>query len=220
MRHRNAITKLGRTASHRKATLANLACALFERKHITTTEAKAKAVRPFSERLITLGKKGTLHARRIALSYLRQKSVVKILFDEVAPAFAGRPGGYTRIVKLGQRSGDGARIAVIELVGFETASKKKKIKEEKAEAAKKKKKGEKQEQAKKEEADKGEAKKAPSKKEAGAAEAKAESKKKEEKKKESGKKDSEAKESRDKESKKKESAKKEEKKKESRKKES
>ncbi|MBN1893807.1 50S ribosomal protein L17 [bacterium] len=220
MRHRNAITKLGRTASHRKAVLANLACALFERKHITTTEAKAKAVRPFSERLITLGRKGTLHARRLALSTLRQKKAVRILFDEIAPEFAGRPGGYTRIVKLGQRAGDGARMAIIELVGFETASKKKKIKEEKAEAAKKKKKGEKTEPSKKEEAAKGASRKAASKKEAKAAESPAESKKKESGKKESGKKDSEAGQGSEKKSKKKETGKKEGQKKESRKKNS
>lgn len=142
MRHRKSVVKLGRTASHRKAMLANLAAALFERKHITTTEAKAKATRSFSERLITLAKKETLHARRLALRKLRQKRIVKILFDDIAPQYADRAGGYTRMVKLGQRSGDGARMAVLELVGYETASKKKKQKdkekEEKSEAKKKK----------------------------------------------------------------------------------
>lgn len=144
MRHRKSVEKLGRTAAHRKATLANLAAALFERKHITTTEAKAKATRRYSERLITLAKKETLHARRLALGRLRQKRIVKILFDDIAPQYADRSGGYTRVVKLGQRPGDGARMAVLELVGYETASKKKKQKEKEKEAkaeGKKKKRG-------------------------------------------------------------------------------
>ena len=148
MRHRKSVVKLGRTATHRKAMLANLASALFERKHITTTEAKAKATRSFSERLITLAKKETLHARRLALRKLRQKRIVKILFDDVAPQYADRAGGYTRIVKLGQRPGDGARMAVLELVGYETASKKKKQKEKEKEAkteGKKKKRGKEEE---------------------------------------------------------------------------
>ncbi len=143
MRHRKSIEKLNRTAAHRKATLANLSAALFERKHIQTTEAKAKATRRFSERLITLAKQGTVHARRIALKRLRQRKVVKILFDEIAPQYTERPGGYTRVVKLGQRSGDGADMAVLELVGFDMASKKKKEKQEKTEAKKKAAKGEK-----------------------------------------------------------------------------
>jgi large subunit ribosomal protein L17 len=129
MRHRKSVTKLGRTASHRKATLSNLSAALFERKHIKTTEAKAKAARKVSEKLITLAKKDTVHARRIALKKLRHKKVVQILFNEVAPEFSDRNGGYTRVIKLGQRPGDGARMAVLELVGFEMASKKKKAKE-------------------------------------------------------------------------------------------
>jgi len=141
MRHRKTVDKLGRTAAHRKATLANLSAALFERKHITTTEAKAKATKRVSERLITLAKKETLHARRLALRQLKQKKIVKILFEDIAPRFSDRSGGYTRVIKLGQRSGDGARMAIIELVGFETASKKKKQKEkekeEKAETRKK-----------------------------------------------------------------------------------
>lgn len=143
MRHRKSIEKLNRTAAHRKATLANLSAALFERKHIQTTEAKAKATRRFSERLITLAKQGTVHARRIALKRLRQRKVVKILFDEIAPQYTERPGGYTRVIKLGQRSGDGADMAVLELVGFDMASKKKKEKQEKAETKKKAAKGEK-----------------------------------------------------------------------------
>ncbi|MBN2029858.1 50S ribosomal protein L17 [bacterium] len=134
MRHRNAIKKLGRTTTHRKATMANLSTALFERKHVRTTVAKAKAVRSYSEKLITLAKKETLHARRLALRKLGQKQIVKILFEEIAPNYSDRPGGYTRIIKLGQRAGDGAEMAIIELVGYEMASKKKKEKEKEKEA--------------------------------------------------------------------------------------
>ncbi len=152
MRHRNAIKKLGRTATHRKATMANLSVALFERKHIRTTVAKAKAVCIYSEKLITLAKKETLHARRLALRKLGQKQVVKILFEEIAPNYSNRPGGYTRIIKLGQRAGDGAEMAIIELVGYEMASKKKKEKEKEKEAKSepKKKKRVKQESVEKE----------------------------------------------------------------------
>ncbi len=134
MRHRKTIKKLGRTATHRKATMANLSTALFERKHIRTTVAKAKAVRSYSEKLITLAKKETLHARRLALRKLGKKQVVKILFEEIAPNYIDRAGGYTRIIKLGQRMGDGAEMAIIELVGYEMASKKKKEKEKEKEA--------------------------------------------------------------------------------------
>ncbi len=140
MRHRNTVRKLGRTAPHRKALMANLACALFERKHIKTTEAKAKAARQVSEKLISLGKKGTLHARRLAFKHLKQKHAVHVLFEEVAPQYMDRPGGYTRVVKLGQRLGDGAPMAILELVGFDTATKKKKQKDEAAAAKDEKKK--------------------------------------------------------------------------------
>ncbi len=143
MRHRKSVKKLGRTAAHRKALLANLSAALFEQKHIQTTEAKAKETRKVSERLITLAKKETLHARRLALKRLRSKKVVNILFDKIAPFYADRVGGYTRVIKLGQRQGDGASMAVLELVGYEMASKKKKEKEAKLEAKKKQEKGEK-----------------------------------------------------------------------------
>lgn len=143
MRHRRTINKLNRTASHRKALMANLSCALFERKHIKTTEAKAKAARQVAEKLITLGKKGTVHARRIALQQMRQKKAVQILFDDVAPQYSDRSGGYTRVVKLGQRPGDGASMAILELVGFETAVKKKKQKEAKEADDSKKKSGKK-----------------------------------------------------------------------------
>ncbi|MBN2414218.1 50S ribosomal protein L17 [bacterium] len=135
MRHRKTVHKLGRTAAHRKALLANLSMALFKQKHIKTTEAKAKAARQFTEKLITLAKKETVHARRIAYSRLRDRKTVQLLFDEIAPRFADRNGGYTRVIKLGQRHGDAAPMAILELVGFETASKKKKVKEEKAKAA-------------------------------------------------------------------------------------
>jgi len=115
--------------------LANLSGALFERKHIMTTEAKAKETRRFSERLITMARKDTIHARRTALAKLRHKRIVKILFDEIAPEYRDRPGGYTRVIKLGQRAGDGSRMAILELVGFEAASKKKKAKDKEKEAA-------------------------------------------------------------------------------------
>lgn len=138
MRHRKAIYKLGRTSAHRKAVLANLAAALFERKHIKTTEIKAKATQQFSERLITLAKKGTLQARRVALVRLRNKRIVHLLFDEIASSYEDRNGGYTRVIKLGQRHGDAASMAILELVGFETAKKKKKEKEASKEDSKKK----------------------------------------------------------------------------------
>ena len=142
MRHRKSVKKLGRTAPHRKAVLANLATALFELKHIKTTEAKAKETRRFSERLITLAKNDTVHTRRQAFRRLRQKGSVKILFEEIAPQYMERNGGYTRVIKLGQRHGDGARMAIVELVGFDTAVKKKKQKDKaKEDKADKKKRG-------------------------------------------------------------------------------
>jgi large subunit ribosomal protein L17 len=138
MRHRKSGRKLNRTTAHRKATLANLSAALFERKHIKTTEAKAKETRRVAERLITLAKKDSIHARRLALKQLRHKRIVKILFDDIAPQYTDRSSGYTRVVKLGQRSGDGARMAVLELVGYEMASKKKKEKEKREKEKEKK----------------------------------------------------------------------------------
>src|SRR5207247_1354009 len=102
--------KLGRDASHRKALYANLAGALIEHGRIRTTEAKAKAVKPIAERMISLGKRGDIHARRQALAYLRSQEVVHRLFADVGPAYAERPGGYSRIVKIGQRQGDGAEV--------------------------------------------------------------------------------------------------------------
>jgi large subunit ribosomal protein L17 len=116
MRHQKKTIKLGRTAEHRKALLANQVCSLIEHQRIKTTLAKAKAVRPLAEKMVTLGKKGSIHARRTALGALRQKSAVKKLFDEIAPRSTSRNGGYTRIVKLGQRKSDSASMAFIEWV--------------------------------------------------------------------------------------------------------
>ena len=119
MRHRRAGKKLGRDSAHRKALYSNLAGALIEHGRIKTTEAKAKAVKPFAEQMITLGKRGDLHARRLALAELRSQDVVHLLFADVGPRFADRPGGYTRIVKLGPRYGDAAEMVYLELVDYE-----------------------------------------------------------------------------------------------------
>jgi large subunit ribosomal protein L17 len=119
VRHRRAGKKLGRDSAHRKALYSNLAGALIEHGRIKTTEAKAKAVKPFAEQMITLGKRGDLHARRLALAELRSQDVVHLLFADVAPRFADRPGGYTRIVKLGPRYGDAAAMVYLELVDYE-----------------------------------------------------------------------------------------------------
>jgi len=116
MRHQRSGKKLGRSPAHRKALYLNLAGALIEHGRISTTEAKAKAVKPFAEKMITLGKRGDLHARRQALAALRSNDVVHRLFADVAPRFAERPGGYTRIVRLGQRQGDAAEMVYLELV--------------------------------------------------------------------------------------------------------
>jgi large subunit ribosomal protein L17 len=119
MRHRRAGKKLGRDSAHRKALYSNLAGALIEHGRIKTTVAKAKAVKPFAEQMITLGKRGDLHARRLALAELRSQDVVHQLFADVAPRFADRPGGYTRIVKLGPRYGDAAEMVYLELVDYQ-----------------------------------------------------------------------------------------------------
>jgi len=119
MRHQRAGKKLGRDSAHRKALYANLAGALIEHGRIKTTEAKATAVKPFAEQMITLGKRGDLHARRLALAELRSQDVVHQPFADVAPRFADRPGGYTRIVKLGPRYGDAAEMVYLELVDYE-----------------------------------------------------------------------------------------------------
>ena len=121
MRHHRVGRKLGRDSAHRRALYSNLAGALIEHGRIKTTQAKAKAVKPFAEQMITLGKRGDLHARRLALAELRSQDVVHQLFAEVAPRFAERPGGYTRIVKLGPRLGDAAEMVYLELVDYEPA---------------------------------------------------------------------------------------------------
>ena len=119
MRHRKNRHKLSRDASHRKALLRNLCIEVIEHERIKTSQAKAKAVKPEVEKLISLGKRGDLHARRQALAELRSQDVVHELFVEVAPRFAERPGGYTRIVKLGARQGDAAEMVYLELVDYE-----------------------------------------------------------------------------------------------------
>ncbi len=116
MRHQKKVVKLGRTAEHRKALLANQVCSLIEHQRIKTTLAKAKAVRPLAEKMVTLGKNGSLHARRTALAVLRQKNAVKKLFEDIAPRSAERKGGYTRIIKLGVRKSDAAKVALLEWV--------------------------------------------------------------------------------------------------------
>src|SRR3712207_8563833 len=118
MRHHRSGKKLGRDASHRRALYANLASSLIEHGRIKTTEAKAKAVKPIAEKMITLGRRGDLAARRQALAYLRSNDVVHKLFADVAPRFGDRPGGYSRIVKLGPRPGDAAEMVYLELVDY------------------------------------------------------------------------------------------------------
>jgi large subunit ribosomal protein L17 len=116
MRHGRKTIKLQRRQDHRDALLSNLVVSLVEHEQIKTTLAKAKAVRPFAEKMVTLGKRGDLHARRLALGYLHKKEAVSKLFAQIAPASATRPGGYTRITKLGQRHTDSAQMAYIEWV--------------------------------------------------------------------------------------------------------
>ena len=123
MRHRNAGWKLGRNTSHRRALLRNLVTALVERERITTTVAKAKAMRPWAEKMISLGKAETLHARRQAAAFLQTPASVQKVFDTLSPRFSGRTGGYLRITRLGFRKGDGAEMAMVELVGSELKEK-------------------------------------------------------------------------------------------------
>ena len=122
MRHQRAGKKLGRDSAHRRALYANLAGALIEHGRIKTTVTKAKAVKPLAEQMITLGRRGDLHARRQAVAFLRSKDVVHKLFAEIGPRYANRPGGYSRIVKLGARPGDAAEMAYLELVEEETGA--------------------------------------------------------------------------------------------------
>lgn len=123
MRHRVATFKIGRSSAHRRAMLANMVSSLFTHGQIETTLVKAKEARRFAEKLITIGKVGDLHRRRLAVSKLRDKSAVKLLFDEIAPAYAERNGGYTRILKLGVRRGDAAEMCLLQLVKEEAAVK-------------------------------------------------------------------------------------------------
>ncbi len=118
MKHRRSGRKLGRNSAHRKALYANLACALIEHGRILTTEAKAKEVRPIVEQMITLGKRGDVAAHRQAVAFLRSKGAAHVLFADVAPRFADRTGGYTRVVKIGPRQGDAAPMAYLELVDY------------------------------------------------------------------------------------------------------
>lgn len=122
MRHLKRTAKLGRTSEHRNAMLANLVCSLIKHKRVTTTLAKAKAARPVAEKMVTLGKKGTLHHRRLAAARLHQEDAAKILFKEIAPAFKDRQGGYTRIIKMNQRIGDSAQRAILEWVDYAPAA--------------------------------------------------------------------------------------------------
>jgi large subunit ribosomal protein L17 len=141
MRHRVAHRKLGRVTSHRLALLRNLATALFERERIRTTLMKAKELRPYAEKLITLAKRdeGRLAARRLVSRDIKDAKVVKKLFDTLGSRFAARPGGYTRILRLGPRRGDGAEMAIVELLGSEYQPEKKEEKGKKKAAAKDKK---------------------------------------------------------------------------------
>jgi large subunit ribosomal protein L17 len=116
MRHLKRTAKLGRTGEHRNAMLANLVCSLIEHKRVTTTLAKAKAARSVAEKMVTLGKSGTLHDRRLAAARLHREDAVKILFDEIAPAQKERRGGYTRIIRMNQRQGDASQKAILEWV--------------------------------------------------------------------------------------------------------
>ncbi|MCR5842079.1 MAG: 50S ribosomal protein L17 [Bacteroidales bacterium] len=122
MRHNKAINHLGRQSGHRKALLANMACSLIEHKRITTTVAKAKALKSYVEPLITKSKEDTTHNRRVVFSYLKDKNAVSELFRTVAPKVADRPGGYTRVLHTGFRQGDAAEMALIELVDFNEAA--------------------------------------------------------------------------------------------------
>ncbi|OGU60232.1 MAG: 50S ribosomal protein L17 [Ignavibacteria bacterium RBG_13_36_8] len=140
MRHRDKVKKLGRTASHRLATLRSLATSLFVHKKIKTTLAKAKAARSFAEPIITRARENTLHARRYVSRHIHDRSVVQELFNEILPKIGERPGGYTRVVKLGQRKGDASEMAILELVDYNEllAKQQKKKKEAKEKEAKEK----------------------------------------------------------------------------------
>lgn len=137
MRHRNQGKKLSRNTEHRRALLRNLVTSLILTERIETTVAKAKAARPLVEQMITLGKRGGLHARRLAAAYLLNAGAVGVLFDDIAKRYASRPGGYTRILRTGYRKGDGAELAVLELVGTEALQRLAEKRAKKAEARRK-----------------------------------------------------------------------------------
>lgn len=124
MRHRCENIRLGRTTSHRQSVIKNLVSSLIEHGRIETTETKAKVARRFAEKMVTLGKKGDLNSRRLVFAFLRNDDLLKKLFSEIAPRFANRKGGYTRVVKLGARLGDAAPVAILEWVDFELPEKK------------------------------------------------------------------------------------------------
>ncbi len=124
MRHQNGIAKLGKTTSHRRAMLRNMVTSLFMHERITTTAPKAREAKRWAERMITFGKRGDLHARRQAATFVNDETVLKKLFDEIAPAFKDRPGGYTRMMRTGVRKGDVAEMAILELVTKSPARKK------------------------------------------------------------------------------------------------
>jgi large subunit ribosomal protein L17 len=135
MRHNRAGRKLGRVSEHRRALFRNQLLSLMQHERIITTLPKAKELRPIAERMVTLGRKNTVHARRLAARWIADREVIKKLFSEIAPRFANRPGGYTRIVKLGPRKGDGAELAILEFVDYklpEAAKEKKEQKQKKA----------------------------------------------------------------------------------------
>jgi large subunit ribosomal protein L17 len=155
MRHRNAGFKLGRNTSHRRALLRNLVTSVIVEDRVTTTVAKAKAVRPHVEKMITLGKKGDLHSRRQALAFLQTDTAVSRLFDTVAPRYGDRQGGYLRIIRKGFQRGDGAELAIIELLGAEKQLEAKAEKRAQVKAEKRKKLEAELEAAKKEEGEGG-----------------------------------------------------------------
>jgi large subunit ribosomal protein L17 len=132
MRHMNRGRKLGRTSAHRKALFRNLVLSLIEHERIKTTDAKAKELRRYADRMVTLGKRGDLSARRLAFAFMQSRDAVKKLFDEIAPRFKERPGGYTRVVKFGIRRGDAAPISIIEFTGTSEAAENKKPRKKKA----------------------------------------------------------------------------------------
>lgn len=162
MRHRKRTAKLGRQFEHRNAMLANMVCSLIKHKRIQTTLAKAKAVRSVAEKMVTLGKSGSIHDRRLAAARLHQEDAVRILFNEIAPTHKERNGGYTRIIRLNQRQGDAAELAILEWVDVgvvEPEPAKTEKPEKKAEGSEKKPKAKKTKKAKADKEEKAEAKK-------------------------------------------------------------